>query len=83
MAGVDGDFLDKPVFEWARDSSNQKLKDFISKISVVNDVSERGVKLIQEFVNSAQDEEVHQDILTVSKVFKSKINSKNMKKESC
>ena len=43
VAGVDGDFLDKPVFEWARDSSYEKLKDFISKMSVVNDVSEWGV----------------------------------------
>ena len=52
-------------------------------MSVVNDVSERGVKLIQEFVHSAHDEELRQDILRVSNIFKSKLNSKNIKKESC
>ena len=52
---------------------------------MVNDVSERGVELIQEFFHSAcaHDEELRQDILPGSKVFKSKINSKYMKKESC
>ena len=39
VAGVDGEFLDKPVHEWVKEPSYQKLKDFIYNISVVNDVS--------------------------------------------
>ena len=52
-------------------------------MSVVNDVSERGVKLIQEYVDSAHDEDLRQNILTVSKEIKSKVNSRNTTKESC
>ena len=45
-------------------------------MSMVNDISERGVKLIQEYVDSAaHDEELCQDIVTVGKEFKSKFNS--------
>ena len=36
-------------------------------MSVVNDVIEKGVKLIQEYVDLAHDEELRQNILTVSK----------------
>ena len=83
VADVGGEFLDKPVPEWIREPSYQKLKDFICKMSVVNDVSERGVKLIQEYVDSAHDEDLRQNILTVSKEIKSKVNSRNTTKESC
>ena len=83
MAGVDGEFLDKPVHEWVKEPSYQKLKDFIYNMSVVNDVSERGVKLIQEYVDSAHNEELRQDILTVSKEYKSKVNAKTIKNQDC
>ena len=36
--------------------SYQRFKKFITKLSVVNDCAERGVKLIQEFVESSHDE---------------------------
>ena len=53
-------------------------------MSVVNDVSERGVKLIQEYVDSAPNEELRQDILTVSKEYlKSKVNAKTIKNKDC
>ena len=83
VAGVDGEELDKPVQEWIKEPSYQNLWDFICKMSVVNDVIEKGVKLIQEYVDLAHDEELRQNILTVSKEFKSKVNSRNITKESC
>ena len=67
VAGVDGDFLDKLFHEWVDQDSYTKLKDFIINMLVVNDVGERGVKLIQEYGDSARGEDLSQDILTVSK----------------
>ena len=52
-------------------------------MSVVNDVSERGVKLIQKYLDLTHDEDLRQNILTLSKKFKSKVNSRNISKESC
>ena len=49
VAGVGGEFLDKPIQEWIKEPSYQEWKDLI------NDVIERGVKLIQEYVDSAHD----------------------------
>ena len=83
MAGVNGKFLDKPVKEWVMDSLYIKLKLFMGQMAVVNDASERGIKLIQEYVDSARGEELRQDIMTVSKQFKNRINSKNMTKGCC
>ena len=83
VAEVDPAFLQKPVEEWGGEHSYVKLKNFIKNMSVVNDVSERGVKLIQEYVDSARGEDLRQDILTVSKEFKSKVNSRNFNKDCC
>ena len=47
--------------------SYQRFKKFITKLIVVNDCAERGVKLIQEFVDSSQDESLRQDIMTTEK----------------
>ena len=58
VAEVDPAFLQKPVEEWNSEESYIKLKNFIKNISVVNDVSKRGVKLIQEYVNSARGEDL-------------------------
>ena len=49
-------------------------------MSVVNDCSERGVKLVQDYIDSARNETLRQDIMTTAKVYKSKINSKKLSK---
>lgn len=76
-------WLVENVDDWPNFPSYKKLKDFISKMSVVNDCSERGVKIIQEYIDSACNEDLRQDIVTTAKVYKSKINSKNMNKGYC
>ena len=84
MAGLeDVSWLKEKVEDWPNFPAYNKLKLFISKMSVVNDCSERGVKLIQEFVDSSHDEALRQDIITTAKVYKSKINSQNMTKGYC
>ena len=84
VAGLDEvAWLNEKVEDWPNFPSYKELKMFISRISVVNDCSERGVKLIQEYVDSARNEDLRQDILTTAKVYKSKINSQNMNKGYC
>ena len=80
---TDMSWLQEKVENWWMNSSYQRFKKFITKLSVVNDCAERGVKLIQEFVDSSQDESLRQDIMTTVKEYRSKINSKNMNKEFC
>ena len=43
--------LEGKVAHWWMNGSYQRFKKFITKLIVVNDCAERGVKLIQEFVD--------------------------------
>ena len=84
-SGLDGEvaWLNQNVEDWPNFPLYNQLKSFIFRMYVVNDCSERGVKLIQEYIDSACNEDLRQDILTTAKVYKSKINSKNMTKGYC
>ena len=76
-------WLNQEVEDWPNFPSYIELKRFISQMYVVNDCSERGVKIIQEYIDSACNEDPRQDIITTAKVYKSKINSKNMSNGYC
>ena len=80
LANIDGYWLKKHVSVWQDSQDYGKFKEFISKMSVVNDCSERGVKLVQDYIDSARNETLRQDIMTTAKVYKSKINSKKLSK---
>ena len=54
--------------DWPNIPPYKKLKNFISQMSVVNNCSKRGVKLI----DSGCNEDLRQDIFTTAKVYKSK-----------
>ena len=57
------------VLEWEHHLGYQKMETFVKGLSVINDVAERGVKLIQDFIGCATREGVRQDtLMTVSKV---------------
>lgn len=82
VSGIkDKSWLEQEVEQWRTNTSYQQLKKFISKLSVVNDCAERGVKLIQEFVDSSTDESIRQDIMTTVKEFRAKINSRKINKD--
>ena len=85
VAEVDHDhsFLQKPVEQWKGAESYVKLWDFIKNMSVVNDVSERGVKFIQDYVEPPGGEDLRQDILTVWNEFNSGIISRKLNKDCC
>ena len=78
LANIHGDWLKKHVSVWQDSQDYAKFKEFISNMSVVNDCSERGVKLVQEYIDSARNETLRQDVMTTAKVYKSKINSKKL-----
>jgi len=63
---ISQNFLVKDPQEWNADEDYSKAKGFLSKLKVVNDLSERGVALIEEY-NSilTKDEEQKQFLLQV------------------
>ena len=58
-------FLEKPVEQWPMDPDFIRGKAIVDSFSVVNDASERSVKLTGDFLNSAKKEEIFQNILQV------------------
>ena len=78
------EWLQLEVSQWPLMSSYRKFSGFISQIQVVNDPAERAVKLIQDFVDTTQDEELRQcKLLSVSdqrKKYSKNMNKQEMKK---
>ena len=62
---LDKDFLEKPVSSWPSDKSYLKAKTVVNSLLVVNDASERGVKLTQDFLGRAVQERKFQNLLQV------------------
>ena len=74
------EWLQLAVHQWPLMSGFKKFSSLVKKLSVVNDPAERGVKLIQDFVNTTQDEEIHQWRM-LSAADQRKKHSKNMTKQ--
>ena len=65
-ANIDGDWLKEHVSVWQDSQDYGKFKEFISKMSVVNHCSERGVKLVKDYIDSARNETLRQDTMTTA-----------------
>jgi len=64
--GVEVDWLGKPMDMWQHDKQFQEVEQFVRHVKVVNDLSERAVKLIQDFaVSITNDEDQKQYLLQV------------------
>ena len=63
MGDDDLQWLKQDAASWPLDPGFLKFQEFVNNLTVVNDPAERSVKLIQEFVNTCQDEELRQDLL--------------------
>ena len=77
MTDDDVKWLKTDISAWPEDGGFVRFKDFVHSLTVVNDPAERSIKLVQEFVNTCQDEELRQDLMLavsenrkVSKVYK-------------
>ena len=74
------EWLHLEVHQWSLMSGYKKFSSFVHGLVVVNDPAERGVKLIQDFIDTSQDEELRQwQILSESD--QRKKYSKNMRKQ--
>ena len=56
-------WLKQDVSDWKLFPGYQKFYNFIYSLKVVNDTAERGVKLIQEFIKSSNNEDLRQDFM--------------------
>ena len=74
------EFLGKDVSEWEGLTSYQKFANFVTKIRVTNDTAERGVKLVQDFINSSTNESLRQDLMLAVSANR-KERSTNLKKK--
>ena len=59
------DWLQLPCNMWPMFSEYRKLTEFATNISVTNDLAERGIHLVAEFVNKTENEEQRQALLQV------------------
>ena len=49
ILGINTDWLAKPIEQWTEQPGYKEAEKFVRTVKVVNDTSERGVKLISEF----------------------------------
>ena len=62
--GVNTEWLKTPVQTWEENEDYLKAMNFLKNIRVVNDVTERGVKLMQDFsLSLTKDEKSKQSVL--------------------
>ena len=65
ILGLDTDFLEESVKDWAASPTYQAAKAAVKNLPVVNDAAERGVKITSDFIDSARNEERFQTVLQV------------------
>ena len=70
-------WLQEKVEDWPSCPLYKKLMNFISKMSVVNNGSERGVELIQEYIDSA----CYEDLIIRYKILSKQPRFKNINKQ--
>ena len=51
--------------EWDQNLDYCKLRQFVSNVHVINDIAERGIKLITDFIGHCHDESQRQALLQV------------------
>lgn len=77
--GLSTSWLEEECISWVRNSSYLECLSIIKKLTVVNDIAERGVKLMQEYNDLfTKNEEQKQFIIQVLDDYRNK-NIKNTK----
>ena len=64
-------------------SSYRKFAEFVKIMLVVNDPAERGVKLIQDFVDTSTDEDLRQARMLSASDQRKKLSKDAAKKKMC
>ena len=63
MTDVDMEWLQLNPEQWEFMSGYRRFRDFVQKLTIVNDPAERGVGLIKQFISTFQNEGSCQDNL--------------------
>ena len=79
LLGLEGpqDWLIIPSTLWDKFAEFRKLQEFVRNISVCNDVAERGVALMTQYIDTAQSEDQRQALLQVVEFHRSLIKDTN------
>ena len=78
ISGLPSTFLNIPVEDWPTDESFCVSKNAVCNLKVVNDIAERGVKLIEDYNKIlTNDEQQKQYLLQVVSSFQKKLKDKN------
>ena len=72
--------MNTSIENWNENFSYIEAKQIISKLCVVNDAAERGVKLCYDFLSSSKKEENLQNILQVVENVRNKIPNQRKRK---
>ena len=82
LLGLQGsqDWLQLPCHLWSVFKDYQKLSEFSNNLSVTNDLAERGISMITEFVNKVENEVQRQDLLQTVEFHRALVP--NLKKET-
>ena len=63
IINVEYNWLNEEPINWEEDEEFNKANKFVRTVKTVNDCAERGVALIQGFIDSTTDEELRQDLI--------------------
>ena len=66
LLGNNGAWLTMPPDQWSTNQEYNNMRDIVTKLEVVNDVAERGVKDIQDYADAARDGAYRERIILVS-----------------
>ena len=80
MSDEDLDWLQLDPLVWELKPGYVRFRDFVKKLTIVNDPAERGVGLIKQFISTFQNEKTCQENLLAVYNYR-KIVNKNSKKE--
>ena len=74
--GIDGSWLKQPVEEWPENESFKAAEKFVHSVKVVNDVAERGVKMMADFATViTTNQEQRDQLLQVVELHRRKFDS--------
>jgi hypothetical protein len=80
ILGLSSSFLNKPVEDWPLEESFWIAKNVVTHMKVVNDIAERGVKLIEDYNKIiTNDEQQKQYLLQVVSNYRKKLPDKTNK----
>ena len=74
------DWLESSCSEWTNFQSYKRIEEFAQNISITNDIAERGVRLITDYLNKTNSEEQRQALLQTVEYYRALVP--DTKKES-